>query len=226
MINLVYVETSIELVPIEIVHHPSVRRNAKRRGKPPEETLLDRSLHHWAMKNLSKQEKRGRPDIIHYLLLEALGSPLNKEGKLKTWVNTLQDLSIIFDPNTRIPRDFNRFKSLIEQLFLDGRTPPLGDHALIEIRRQELSQLFELIKPEIVIALSSHGEKSSFESIATEISKYENPIVMIGAFPLGPFEEKTSKLANQVLSVYPDPLEAWTVNSRMIYEIEKALSIY
>jgi len=31
------------------------------------------------MKKLRESEKRGRPDIVHFALLEALGSPLNKE---------------------------------------------------------------------------------------------------------------------------------------------------
>lgn len=225
-INLVYVEASLELVPLEIMNHPSVRRNAKRRGKPPEETLLDRSLHHWAMNNLKNNEKRGRPDIIHFLLLEALGSPLNKNKKLRIWIHTLQNLSVFINPDTRPPRDFNRFKSLIEQLLVDGRSPPKGEPVLIEVKRLNLQQLVDEVKPDFVVALSSHGEKSSFELVAKELSKYDNPAVMIGAFPHGAFNGTTKSLADKVLSVYHEPLEAWTVNSRLIYELEKHLGIY
>ena len=68
MLDLVFVETSLELVPPEILRHPSVKRNAKRRGKRAEETLLDRSLHHYAMDKLSDSEKRGAsryPSLLH-----------------------------------------------------------------------------------------------------------------------------------------------------------------
>jgi len=88
MLQLVFVEAALELVPPEILGHPSVRRNAKRRGKRPEETLLDRSLHHFAMDRLPDSEKRGRPDIIHFCLLEAMGSPLNRAGLLRVWMST------------------------------------------------------------------------------------------------------------------------------------------
>ena len=102
-LNLVFVETALELVPAEILGHPSVRRNAKRRGKRPEETLLDRSLHHYAMTGLPGQEKRGRPDILHFCLLEAMGSPLNRAGGLRVWVSTHRGQLIEIDPSTRLP---------------------------------------------------------------------------------------------------------------------------
>jgi rRNA pseudouridine-1189 N-methylase Emg1 (Nep1/Mra1 family) len=51
-------------------------------------------------------------------------------------------------------------------------------------------------------------------------------VALIGAFPHGSFEEEVGRLASKILSVYPEPLEAWTVNSRLIYELEKKLDIY
>jgi len=115
-LSLVLVEAALELVPAEILGHPSVRRNAKRRGKRPEETLLDRSLHHYAMTGLPGQEKRGRPDILHFCLLEAMGSPLNRSGNLRVWVSTQRGRLIEVDPSTRPPRDCNRSKSLMERV--------------------------------------------------------------------------------------------------------------
>jgi rRNA small subunit pseudouridine methyltransferase Nep1 len=87
MLNIIFVETSLELVPFQMLRHPSVKRNAKKRGKKPEETLLDRSLHHFGMHNLPQAEKRGRPDIIQICLLEALGSPLNRLGNLDQYLD-------------------------------------------------------------------------------------------------------------------------------------------
>jgi rRNA small subunit pseudouridine methyltransferase Nep1 len=94
MLTILFVETALELVPGSIVGHPSVVKNARRQGKRPEETLLDRSLHHRAMLRLPMAEKKGRPDIIHFCLLEALGSPLNRKGGLAVWAHTQAGVAI------------------------------------------------------------------------------------------------------------------------------------
>ena len=224
MMNLIFVETALELIPPEIITHPSVRRNAKRHGKPAEENLLDRSLHHFAMNRLPENERRGRPDIIHFCLLEAMGSPLNKSGELRVWINTQQGYTITVDPSTRPPRDYNRFKSLMEQLFVDKKSPATGV-PLLTLNKMSLKELINYLNTSIVIALSSHGEKSSFEEVSKIIVKESNPAILIGAYPSGPLSDEALNLSDKVLSVYPEPLEAWTVLSRTLCVVEKALGI-
>ena len=223
--NLIFVETALELIPLEIITHPSVRRNAKRHGKPAEENLLDRSLHHFAMNRLPENERRGRPDIIHFCLLEAMGSPLNKSGELRVWINTQQGYTITVDPSTRPPRDYNRFKSLMEQLFVDKKSPATGV-PLLTLNKMSLKELINYLNTSIVIALSSHGEKSSFEEVSKIIVKESNPAILIGAYPSGPLSDEALNLSDKVLSVYPEPLEAWTVLSRTLCVVEKALGIF
>ena len=181
MLNLAFVETSLELVPPEIIHHPAVKRNAKRRGKRAEESMLDRSLHHYAMNKLENSEKRGRPDIIQYCLLLAFGSPLNRADNLRVYANTLHGYSIRIDPETRPPRDGLRFNGLMEQLFLNGKVPADSAKPLMTLEREKLSQLKEAIAPSKTIALSSHGEPSSFQEISSMLVSEENPLVLIGA---------------------------------------------
>ena len=101
MLHLIFVEAALEAVPPGIISHPSVRRNAKRRKKPPGETLLNRSLHHSVMDRIPDGHKRGRPDITNICLLEALGSPLNREGRLSTWLHTFGGYSIEVSPEAR-----------------------------------------------------------------------------------------------------------------------------
>jgi rRNA small subunit pseudouridine methyltransferase Nep1 len=225
MLNLVFVETSLELVPPEIIHHPAVKRNAKRRGKRAEESLLDRSLHHYAMNKLDDHEKRGRPDIFQYCLLLAFGSPLNRVNKLRVCANTLNGYSIRIDPETRPPRDGLRFNGLIEQLFLNGKVPADSMNPLMTLKREKLSKLKSYIGPSKTIALSSHGKPSSFYEVAKMLASEENPLVLIGAYPNGPLDEETLEQADEVYSVYPEPLEAWTVTSRIIYEYEKSIKL-
>jgi rRNA small subunit pseudouridine methyltransferase Nep1 len=222
MLNLIFTETALELVPQEILQHPSVKRNAKRRKRPGEETLLDRSLHHYAMDRLPNAEKRGRPDILHVCLLLALGSPLNRLGKLRVEANTVTGFSIEIDPSTRPPRDCFRFNSLMEQMLINGAVPTEGE-PLMRLSRNRLSDQMRRIQPTKTIALSSHGKSSSFEKVAEILAKEESPAVFIGAYPSGPMKSEVLGLADEVYSVYPESLEAWTVTSRIIYEFEKAI---
>lgn len=221
MLNLVFVETSLELVPSSLIGHPAVKRNAKRRGKKQMESLLDRSLHHHAMKKLDKQEKRGRPDIIHLCLLLALGSPLNRRGQLNLWMNTLQGYTITVNPETRIPRNYNQFTSLIEQLYKTGKVPPNEENALLQLERKKLNELKQEIKPTKTIALSSHGEIISLKDLVTTLVETDNPLVLLGAYPKGPMENTTLEQVDQVFSIHDSVLEAWTVTSRLIYEYER-----
>jgi rRNA small subunit pseudouridine methyltransferase Nep1 len=226
MLHLVFVEAALELVPPEILGHPSVRRNAKRRDRRPQETLLDRSLHHYAMDRLPDSERRGRPDIIHFCLLEAMGSPLNRSGLLRVWVSTVGGQTIEVDPSTRPPRDYNRFKSLMEQLLLVGRAPPGGESPLLRLRDLSLKGLVEELKPSRVVALTSHGEPGSFESLGRSLSAEASPMAFIGAYPAGAMVPETTALADEKICVYPESLEAWTVTSRLIYEVERNSGVY
>ena len=223
MLHLVLVEAALEAVPPGLIGHPSVRRNAKRRKKPPGETLLNRSLHHAAMNRIPDAHKRGRPDITNICLLEALGSPLNREGRLSTWIHTFGGYSIEVSPEARLPRDCNRFNSLVEQLFVHGEVPPEADKPLMKLTQQGLEALKEEISPTLTVALTSHGEPSDLEAVASRLASEEAPAVFIGAFPHGSMAEETLALADEAISVYPEPLEAWVVTSRLIYEYEKAL---
>jgi rRNA small subunit pseudouridine methyltransferase Nep1 len=223
MIHLVLVEAALETVPMGILGHPSVRRNAKRRKKRPEETLLNRSLHHRAMGRLPQDHRRGRPDIVNVCLLEALGAPLNREGGLRTWIHTYGGYAIEIAPETRLPRDCNRFNSLMEQLFADGRVPPGGGEALMTLAPMSLGELIGDIEPTHTVALTSHGEPSDLEAVCGKLSTQETPVVLIGAFPHGPLKDETLSLADEAVCIHPEALEAWVVTSRLIYELEKAL---
>jgi rRNA small subunit pseudouridine methyltransferase Nep1 len=223
MLNILFVEAALEIVPGKISRHPSVTRNAKRSGKNPEMVLLDRSLHHRAMLDLPEGEKRGRPDILHFCLLEALGSPLNKAGKLKAMAQNLNGDFIDFAPELRLPRDCNRFDSLMEQLFAEKRVPPSGDDKpLMTLVRKSLQDVKEEIKPSRTFALTSHGKTEKLEELCRRLAAEENPLVFLGAYPHGAMREGTLAEAEEAISIHPEALEAWVVTSRLIYEYEKA----
>lgn len=223
MLHIVLVEAALETVPPEILRHPSVRRNAKRRGKRPEETLLNSSLHHYAMDGLPEGHKRGRPDIAHFCLLEALGTPLNREGGLRVWVHTFGGYAIEVSAQARLPRDCNRFDGLVEQLFAEEEVGPEGGKPLMTLREMGLGALLEEICPRRTVALTSHGERSSLENVCKSMATLDVSAALIGAYPHGPMGEETLSHADDVVSIYPEALEAWVVTSRLVYEFEKAL---
>jgi len=226
MLILVLVESSLETVPEKLWMHSSVQRYARMRRKNPQFILLDRSYHHAAMKRLDNSEKRGRPDIVHYALLEALGSPLNKEGLLAVYVHTINDFVVWANPETRLPRNYNRFVSLMEQLFEFGRIPPKGaETPLLKLKQQTLTQLMREIQPSYILALSRRGKPRTVEEAISKLSGEKKPVVFVGGFPKGHFEEATVKLANEIVCIDREMLETWTVVSRMVYEFERVLSL-
>ncbi len=221
---LVVVEAAIELVPKSIRDHPAVRAYAARRGKKPEEVLLDRSYHHAAMRKLKEAEQRGRPDITHFILLEALGSPLNKRGLLEVYVQTRSGHVIWINPETRLPRVYERFKGLIEKLYkepvveADGKT-------LLKLEEKSLTELIKEVNPDIRILLSEKGKLMNWSRFGEFLVSKRKPLVMVGGFPRGDFHDETLQNADEVISIWPEALEAWVIASRVISITEQALRI-
>ena len=224
LLTLILAEPALETIPKGLWSHPAVRRHSKRRGKTPGLILLDRSYHYSAMKRLRENEKSGRPDIVHFALLEALGSPLNKERLLQVYVHTNNDHVITVNPETRLPRNYNRFIGLMEQLFELGRVPSKGQ-ILFKLERKNLSQLLEETKNDYVMAFSRKGSPEILEETISRLSEKRRPAVIIGGFPHGHFSETTIRLADEVVCIDSDMLETWTLTSRIIYEYERAISL-
>jgi len=225
LLIFILAESALETIPRSIWKHPVIKRYSDKYGKHPQFILLDRSYHHTAMKKLSQDWKTGRPDIVHFTLLEALGSPLNKEGKLHIFVHTSKNFIITVNPKTRLPRNYNRFIGLIEQLIELGRVPSTGP-VLLKIERKTLAQLLQSIKPTSVVAFSRIGEPCTLEETSSKLSGEERPVVIVGGFPKGHFSETTTKLANKVVCIDPETLETWTVASRVLYEYERSISLH
>jgi rRNA small subunit pseudouridine methyltransferase Nep1 len=176
------------------------------------------------MKKLRENEKRGRPDIAHFALLEALGSPLNKERLIQVYVHTNNDHVITVNPEARLPRNYDRFVGLLEQLFELGRVPS-AEQTLLKLERKTLSQLLEETEIDYVMAFSRKGSAETLEEIVSRLLEKQKAAVIIGGFPHGHFSETTIRLADEVVCIDPDMLETWTLTSRVIYEYERANSL-
>jgi len=224
VLNLVIAESALERVPASIQRHPSVVKHAQRVGKRPDQLLLDRTYHHAAMIELDRAERRGRPDIIHMSLLAALGTPLNKEGLLRVFVHTIENKVINVNPETRLPKNYNRFVRLIEQLYEDGKVPREGP-TLLSLEDKNLKGLMQDIGSPFVVALTRIGKPSTLLEVAGSLTKCDKPTVMVGGFPRGHFEKEIIDEASQVISIDPETLDTWIVVSRVLYEYEKTIGL-
>ena len=106
MLSLILAESSLELVPFSIQSHPSIMSHAAKLGKPPSKILLDNSWHFAGMKGIENEIKRGRPDLVHFSILEATSIPLYYENKFKFFVHTTNDKVISFAENVHIPKSY------------------------------------------------------------------------------------------------------------------------
>jgi rRNA small subunit pseudouridine methyltransferase Nep1 len=236
LVSLVIAEAALETVPNEIMHHPSVKKHAQRSGKKPTEILLDRSYHHAAMiqGRLKSEWKRGRPDIIHFALMEALSTPLFFKGILKVYVYTINNKVIFIGENLRIPKSYFRFEGLMMNLFKDkvikkGQCNN-NNNVLLKIYDNVTfeSLIKNIVKPDKLIGLSTMGVQHTVEEVVSKnIAKNNNShcAFVRGGFPKGHFSDNISKLFTCLCSIGKSGLEAHVVIARILYECEKALSL-
>ena len=220
MLSLILAESSIELVPKELQNHNSVISHSKKIGKNPSEIILDNSWHFAAMKGISNEIKRGRPDLVHFSLLEATSIPLYFEKKISIYVHTIDDKVIFVGDDVRLPKSFHRFIGLIEKLFSEKVIETEGKN-LLEIKDMSFSQLLEQIKPKRIIGLSTQGIPSTFENVAQKLT--DDSCIVIGGFPKGHFSNEIKKRFEYTVNVGLTSLEAHVVISRILYEYEKTI---
>uniref|UniRef100_A0A7J2TIQ9 Ribosomal RNA small subunit methyltransferase Nep1 n=1 Tax=Archaeoglobus fulgidus TaxID=2234 RepID=A0A7J2TIQ9_ARCFL len=206
----ILLEASLEPVPLELRKHPLIAADARKRGKKPEDIILDDSKHHKAMKGLEFREKRGRPDIVHQCLLLLLDSPLKT---FEIYVHTVKDLIIRIDRDTRLPRNYNRFIGLMEDLFRKKKIEANGK-ILLEIFDGDLK---DLLKGREVILMSEKGREFERDALKKAVA------ICIGAFAHGDFFESTlKKLENyKEFSLGKKSYTSLYVTSRVLCEYER-----
>lgn len=220
MLSLIIAEAALETIPSSIARHPAVARHAARKDKPAKEILLDRSYHHAAMLKLKDNRRRGRPDLVHFALLEATSTPLFRRNMLDVYVHTVMDKVIFLQQGLRLPRSYFRFEGVMEELFKTGRITS-DNNILMELRDMEFGHLISKIKPANVIGLSRLGAGSSAEEVARTVD--DSTVIVVGGFPHGHFSGKTSNELNHAYAISDLALESHVVIARILYECEKML---
>lgn len=214
----------MELVPQILRNHPSVKNHSKRTGRGVNEIFLDISYHHKAMveKNIDQWWKRGRPDIVHFDLVEALSTPLFKQKKLQVYVSTFDNNLVTISQDLRIPKNYYRFERLMIGIF--NKQKNKNSPNLIEFQENvNFKDLIEkIVRPDLIIGLSVKGTQSKISDIlqnnANDTTKHY--CFVIGGFQRGNFSETVSGACDAIYSISPFSLESHVVISRVLYECE------
>ena len=229
-LNVALVESALQLVPREIQSDSQIKRYAERRMRKPGEVLLDRAYHHTAMQKLARKrfrlpiEKMGRPDIIHNTLLQILETPLNWENRLRVFIHTQDNYVISINSKIRLPKNYLRFVGLIEQLFATKQVPERGA-PLMKVEKSTVQSLITRVRPSHVIGFSILGQPALMRTVADELGKMVEPLVFVGGFPRGHFSNETHKTLNSMIKVDRQPLDAWVVAGRFVYDFEWAIGV-
>ena len=208
MLSLIIADSEIELIPEKISRHPLVVRRAMAKRREPGQILLDSNYDHRAMRTLEDSDRRGRPDIAHICLLVALDSIPNRQGELRVHVHTRNDSVLTFDRSTRIPRSQARFYGILEGILSRGEGTKF-----IEYRRMGLADLVRGIKPDLALCLSPAGETVE---LSREMARRESIVAIVGGFPRGGFTSPVEGIADRMVSLHPESLDAWTAVAETI----------
>lgn len=220
-LRIVIVETSIEKVPKELHKHPSIINDAKRRRRRPDKILLYIPIHYGAMHAKGiKMEKRGRPDILHRLLIIIQDHPLNKSGYIELYFHTIHDEIYWVNPATRPPLHYYGFEGLMIQLLEKGRIPPEeGDPLIKKINKEIVEVLTEDDRK--VYALDREGIEIS--SIPKE-EIFGNTLI-IGGFQKGSYRKDIEKLVETKISLAKETLKASTAACMALTTLYQHLNI-
>jgi rRNA small subunit pseudouridine methyltransferase Nep1 len=175
------------------------------------------------MKKLKDNTKRGRPDIVHFALMEALSTPLFLSNRMRVYVHTINDRIIAIADNLRIPKSYFRFEGLMVNLFRDRSVKSDEGAVLMELADGTFTDLLRSIAAERVVGLSTTGVRSTAEKVACICADVENCAFVVGGFPRGRFAESTTRQLGPVYSISEIGLEAHVVIARLVYECEKLL---
>ncbi|QMU54005.1 MAG: ribosome biogenesis protein [Nitrosopumilus sp.] len=220
MISLILSESALEMIPSELRHHPSVISHARRLGKDSSDILLDNSWHFAAMKGIENEIKRGRPDLVHFSILEATTIPLYFQNKMRLFVHTVDDKIISFGENVHVPKSYHRFAGVMEKLYREKKITSDND-VLLKIEDKTFSELVDEINPSKIIGFSINGNENTYEKIAADI--VDDTCIVFGGFQKGHFSDSVENKITDLYSVGGESFEGHVVIARMLYECEKTI---
>ena len=230
MLHVILLECAIELVPRELTSLKEIQANARRRRKKPGQLMLDQTHHGRAMTRLDGKEKRGRPDITFLSLLSILETPLCKAGLLTVHLHLIDGRVIEINPNVRLPRNYDRFIGLFEQLLMKGRIPPEGEPLarVIDTSLPNLVSDFAAGSSESLVLLAIEGgTKALAESLRNMMPQDSTlPVILgVGAFSHGNLSDSVKELFSTHLELDKEVMMAWHVCAEVLWAYSSRVGV-
>jgi rRNA small subunit pseudouridine methyltransferase Nep1 len=155
--------------------------------------------------------------------MEALSTPLFMNRLLKVYVHTISDKIIAIADNLRIPKSYFRFEGLMVSLLRDKAVRSNEGTVLMELYDSTFAGLIDVIKPDMVIGLSTAGVQSKGQKVAENAHNVKHCAFVVGGFAKGHFSENVTRSLGPTYSISNIVLEAHVVIARILYECEKLL---
>jgi rRNA small subunit pseudouridine methyltransferase Nep1 len=181
--------------------------------------ILDRSVHHFAMRSLPDSGRRGRPDIVHASILSIADAPAYADGIVNFLVHTVEDKVIVPAASWRPPRNYRNFLGLMEELLRIGRVPPKG-RPILRLEKGSIEDAVRRTRADRIVLLSSSGKLRDLSEVVAEM-RHRVPAYLIGGYARGGPRQEVTKLADEVVSIHSSSLSSSIVISRLLYEVEK-----
>lgn len=222
MLHVILLESALELVPSEISSLKEIQSYAHSKGKSPTKILLDQSYHGRSMTRLPYSERRGRPDIVYLSLLTLLETPLCKAGNLGIHIHLQDGRMIVVNPEVRLPRNYERFIGLMEQLLIRGQVPPKGD-PLLSFSPYDLEEVMNRLEGKssesVSILALEEGDKKTIKELTLHFPQNAQvPVIVgIGAFPHGEFSKEVERLFDDKIALSSDVMMAWHVCAEVLW---------
>lgn len=218
--SIILEDASLEMVPKELQKDPTCKKVESRFATQPERQVLDDNFHSEAMKSLKDREKRGRPDVVHFALLDIISTPLYQQRKIQVIIHTVNDESIFLKPAVRLPRTLDRFKGVMSKILT--REMEESEKELFEfIESQTFGELINYLSPGLVVGFSRSGTRKPLSEIVQVERKAGRIAWVIGGFSFGSFDSEVLERINLLYSISDHPLAAHVVTARLCYELEK-----
>jgi len=224
--TIILADSALELIPEEIHNNHHIKNYCKKQKKNPTQILLDSSYHYKAMRELVDFKRRGRPDIIHFSLISILGTPLlkNQCKNVRIIIHTYDKKMIEINPQTRIPRNYNRFKGLIEDLFEKNQIIADKLELMSIINNSSLENELRNTPKNQIILFTSKGTLVNFREYINSLANLDLAFI-VGGFPYGSFSDTINHLSDNKIAIKYGSFDAWTVISRIIYDREYSIKV-
>jgi rRNA small subunit pseudouridine methyltransferase Nep1 len=219
-LDLLFADAAVEFVP------KGVRRRMKggtqKGGRGSKTPLLDVAEHGYAMKGLVDQQRRGRPDILHQCLLNALETPLAKTSNLNVFFHLPNGSVYGVAADTRVPRNYNRFVGVLAKLLEDGHVPADPPYHIAKIV-DSLPEFLTLHAYSRIVLFSRTGTLQPLPEYFAATGE-ASVLCIIGAFQAGFFQDTTLQACEEyphdIVSISAYALSAGSVGARVIYAFE------